>query len=406
MFIHSVVSGSMSLTTVTLALDDKLRTLRNSTFEPDDKSDSITEVDTNGNTNTASLNSTISSSSTATSASSTTSTSQTAANIKNQIIDRLQPLTLGGENIPYADESPERPLIQSVRAKPLRVQTYSIPSSTRYTTTRLYSQSSTSPTTSPTDILSSSQSHSSQENVTGNVPVPVAVPVVKAPSSVSSDDTDTSTTSNPLEKCSSTIRIDREMIREMNRILTTLERKATKLNRSLSLNYKNHKGECCCNGSGFNVNNNNNHINTNNINNNNSNSNTNNSNYRSSMTNNNRFSLTKDEKTDKNINKKRQIQDIKNRRYANRSIKRRHTVGGTHDYGSTKPNGINDYDNEQGCQQVGHNITDRNCGQISDIGTDDGGDADDGYVVISTRASSPDLTKDNQILGENKVNEN
>lgn len=370
-FLDLIFPGSMSLTTVTLALDDKLRSLRNSTFEPDEKSDSINETDANGNTNAVSSKS-----------SSITITTTTTTNIKNQIIDRLQPLTLGGENIPYADESPERPLIQSVRTKPLRVQTYSIPSTTRYTTTRLYSQSSTSPNTSPTDVLSSSQSHSSQENVAVSIPVPV--PVVKAPSSVSSDDTDTSTTSNPLEKCPSTIRIDREMIREMNRILTTLERKATKLNRSLSLNYKNHKGECCCNGSALNMNLNNNHVSNNN------NSNATNNNYRSMS--NNRFSLTKDEKTDKNINKKRQIQDIKNRRYANRSIKRRHTVGGTHDYGSTKTAA-----GEQRCQQEGHIIT-RN-GQIGDIGV---GDA----YIISTRTSSPDLTKDNQTLNDSKVNEN
>lgn len=315
----------MSLTTVTLALDDKLRSLRNSSFESDRK----TEPDC-GSDSTDNIKST--------------------GNVKNPAVDRLQPLTLGGENIPYADESPERPLIQP-RSKPIRVQTYNLPPSARYTTTtRLYSPSSTSPNTSPTDILSSSQSHSSQENM---VKV-VNVPVVKAPSSVSSEDTDTSTTSNPLEsKCSSTIRIDREMIREMNRILTTLERKATKLNRSLSLNYKNHKGECCCNGVGNGLNNNNN--------------------YR--WTSNNRFSLTKDEKTDKNIHKKRQIQDVKNRRYTNRSIKRRHTVGGTHDYGSK---GAND---DARCQQEGH----------------------DNELIVNTRTSSPDLTKGNQqIINDNK----
>lgn len=321
----------MSLTTVTLALDDKLRTLRNSAFESDRKTDVETASDTNDTIKPA------------------------AANLKNPSVDRLQPLTLGGENIPYADESPERPLIQT-RSKPIRVQTYNIPPSARYTTTtRIYSQSSTSPNTSPTDILSSSQSHSSQENV---VKV-VNLPVVKAPSSVSSEDTDTSTTSNPMEsKCSSTIRIDREMIREMNRILTTLERKATKLNRSLSLNYKNHKGECCCNGNGT------------------SNGLNNNNNYRSMS--NNRFSLTKDEKTDKNINKKRQIQDVKNRRYTNRSIKRRHTVGGTHDYGSKTTN------DENRCQQEGHN------------------DNND-LIVVASRTSSPDLTKDNQTITDNKI---
>lgn len=275
--------GSMSLTTVTLALDDKLRSLRNSSFDSDKDLDLDTSIDSTIN---------------------------------------HQPLTLG-ENIPFADESPERPLIQS-RSKPVRVSTYSIPTS-RYTT-RLYSHGSTSPN-SPQDALSSSQSHSSQENVKVGT------------TSVSSDDTDASTTSNPMEFPSS-VRIDRDMIREMNRILTTLERKATKLNRSLSLNYKNHKGECCCNNS---INNN----------------------YRQG----NRLPLTKDEKTDKNINKKRQIQDGKSRRYTNRSIKRRHTVGGTHDYDVNKS---------------GQNVRCRQGHQM-------------GGEQIGQRASSPDLVKDNHI---------
>lgn len=267
----------MSLTTVTLALDDKLRSLRNSSFDSDKDLD---------------LDSTI----------------------------NHQPLTLG-ENIPFADESPERPLIQS-RSKPVRVSTYSIPTS-RYTA-RLYSHGSTSPN-SPQDALSSSQSHSSQENVKVGT--------------TSSDDTDASTTSNPMETFPSSVRIDRDMIREMNRILTTLERKATKLNRSLSLNYKNHKGECCCNNQ--------------------------NNNYRQG----NRLPLTKDEKTDKNINKKRQIQDGKSRRYTNRSIKRRHTVGGTHDYD------VNKSGQNVRCRQ-GHQMGGEQMGQ---------------------RASSPDLVKDNHI---------
>lgn len=56
--------------------------------------------------------------------------------------------------------------------------------------------------------------------------------------------------------------------------------------------------------------------------------------------------LTKDEKTDKNNMKKRHSQEgalnvgsgkgsgggVVTRRYGNRSIRRRHTVGGTHDY--------------------------------------------------------------------------
>lgn len=291
----------MSLTTVTLALDDKLRSLRNSSFDSDK------DIDLTAPLGTAS-----------------SITSAPAVPIHHQ------PLSLG-ENIPYADESPERPLIQS-RSKPVRISTTYQPVA-RYNA-RLYSQGSTSsPPNSPQDMMS----HSSQENV------------IKPLIGDSSDDTDASTTSNAPEKFNASV------IREMSRILTTLERKATKLNRSLSLNYKNHKGECCCN-----INNNNNLLQP----------------GTATVTcyrQNNRLSsgsasaaLTKDEKTDKNINKKRQIQDGKNhRRYTTRSIKRRHTVGGTHDYDVAKSTQV-----PGRCQQ-GHNMT------------------------VSTRASSPDLAKDN-----------
>lgn len=104
------------------------------------------------------------------------------------------------------------------------------------------------------------------------------------------------------------------------RILTNLEHLERKysLNRSLSLNYKSHRSnnECCCNV-----------------------------NKADKAA---RLSLTKDEKTDKNINKRRQLYDTTNtntqsgnvsgnakyRRHSNgsRSIRRRHTVGGTQDY--------------------------------------------------------------------------
>lgn len=95
------------------------------------------------------------------------------------------------------------------------------------------------------------------------------------------------------------------------RILTNLEHLERKysLNRSLSLNYKSHKGECCC------------------------------------STKHNRLSLTKDEKTDKNISKRKQLHDTTNivnsqssangntkyRKHhnGNRSIRRRHTIGHT-----------------------------------------------------------------------------
>lgn len=102
------------------------------------------------------------------------------------------------------------------------------------------------------------------------------------------------------------------------RILTNLEHLERKysLNRSLSLNYKSHRSnnECCCNAN---------------------------------KSDKSRLSLTKDEKTDKNI-KRRQLYDTTNTNSAqspgnasgnakyrrHSSIRRRHTVGGTHDYPS------------------------------------------------------------------------
>ncbi|XP_063706527.1 rho GTPase-activating protein 21 isoform X3 [Culicoides brevitarsis] len=250
-------NGSMSLKTITATLDNKLRTLRNS------------NIDTNC---------------------SATSKSEPLSD-KKGYPGHLRPLTLG-ENIPFADESPERPLIQP-RAKPLRV----------------FNNSSTLVLDIPKSIDDSQ------------------------PEISSSSDTDTSTTSNPREKNIGKDDIRNEM-REMSRILFNLERKASNLerkihlNRSLSLNYKNHKNnECCCRTL---VNN--------------------------TLGTRSHLSLTKDEKTDKNINKRRQLQDSnlspsnsagqiisgnsislsmgKSRRHGgkDRSIRRRHTVGGSNDY--------------------------------------------------------------------------
>lgn len=175
--------------------------------------------------------------------------------------------------------------------------------------------------------------------------------------SSSSDDTDTSTTSNPREKLGK--EDIRNEMREMSRMLFNLERKASNLerkihlNRSLSLNYKNHKNtECCCRTPNTHYNN------------------LHNSN--SSFGIRSRLSLTKDEKTDKNISKRRQLLDSnlspsnsagqitsgatngtnitsssggKSRRHSgkDRSIRRRHTVGGSHDYYlSNKHGAMND----------------------------------------------------------------
>lgn len=251
-----------------------------------------------------------------------------------------RPLTLG-ENIPYADESPERPLIQQ-RAKPPR---------TFMATNNSFSAIAE---TSPVLVTVTQHHHHHQ---------PLSLPKSDESKTElsSSDDTDTSTTSSPREKISSTIRI--EQLREMSRMLSNLEKKAHhlerkfSLNRSLSLNYKNHKNyECCCRANNYYYNNNNS--------------------VRS------RLSLTKDEKTDKNISRRRQLHDsnsnsnISNhgihggsgngvgsggingsggvgtghkshhRRHGakDRSIRRRHTVGGAHDYHSKNEHIINDCD--------------------------------------------------------------
>lgn len=141
-------------------------------------------------------------------------------------------------------------------------------------------------------------------------------------------------------------------MREMSRMLLNLERKANNLerkiylNRSLSLNYKNHKNECCCRTNNY----------YNNL-------------HNSNLGIRSRLSLTKDEKTDKNISKRRQLLDVNNvspggsviqvtsssgnggngkhRRHSSgkdRSIRRRHTVGGAHDYYSNKHTTMNDCD--------------------------------------------------------------
>jgi hypothetical protein len=196
-----------------------------------------------------------------------------------------RPLTLG-ENIPFADESPERPLIQA-RVKPIR-------------------QSISG------EKQKGELHHEHKDRNCSKL-------------SLDSSDTDSSTTSNYRERMQSVIRLEDSVLRKVNRILTNLEHLERKysLNRSLSLNYKSHRSnnaansECCCANKGEKA----------------------------------RFSLTKDEKTDKNINKRRQLHDTTNttsslqatgggggskyRRHSNgsnRSIRRRHTVGGVHDY--------------------------------------------------------------------------
>ena len=284
--------GSMSLTTVTALLDNKLRSLRNSSV--DSEKDVML-----GETSKFSAQTTV-------------ATQQQQRQFSNSYLSHLthhnlsgRPLTMG-ENIPFADESPERPLIQA-RVKPIR-----------------HSCGANSNGVGNSAKKSDKMMEQSQKDKMNAMST-----------CTSSDDTDDSTTSNPREKITSAIRLDTEVLRKVNRILTNLEHLERKysLNRSLSLNYKNHRNnECCCNNTS-----------TTNV--------TNNAAIRS------RSSLTKDEKTDKN-NKRRQLYDSnsqeakiltgsqppqqqgagKYRRHmsGSRSIRRRHTVGGTVDFPSNK----------------------------------------------------------------------
>lgn len=272
----------MSLATLIPALEDKFHSLRNSTNFSYDS----TQTPNNSTDNSMVANVSV-------------------PIVRNMKLDSLQPLTMGDENIPYADDSPDQPMIPSLNFKSIRPQ--NIPSTVRYkswSTTPSIDVDNNAVETNLTTTKSAVPTITSTANTIDNGVGGDA----KSIDSISSDDTDESNTSDLIEN--QTIRISREMIREMNRILTTLERKATKLNRSLSLNIKYHNSECCCNNVTVNKND------------------STHSSCRSIATN--RYSLTKDEKTDKNINKKRQIQDINknHKRYTNRPIKRRHTVGG------------------------------------------------------------------------------
>uniref|UniRef100_A0A182MZI8 Rho-GAP domain-containing protein n=1 Tax=Anopheles dirus TaxID=7168 RepID=A0A182MZI8_9DIPT len=438
--------GSMSLKTVTIALDNKLRSLRDSSIDSDRDQALESDGDLSGG-----------------------GYGGTGRHSLHQQWSHMgrasRPLTLG-ENIPYADESPERPLIQG-RAKPHRT---SVPTNNNnhhqeeigVTTTaatppkqqqQQQLKKALPPAHSQKSLDSGGTVNSGTTNdscltlvneadatlVDGSVAAVVTVEdAVGSPKgarnvSLSSDETDTSTTSNPREKLTAaTYRIDTEKLKKMNRILTQLERKANNLerkfnlNRSLSLNYKSPKTiDCCCLTH---------HglpaashpsqaplahccqhqqqvqqqqvqqvqqqqqqqLISNSLNNNNSTAchNHNGAGGGTVVSLRSRFSLTKDEKTDKNINRRRQIHDTtvvpspvassstcagngnashgsnsdsggepcpgpqliltaatvaaappsaassqrQRRHVGSRSIRRRHTVGGTHDYYPSKIN--------------------------------------------------------------------
>lgn len=277
-----MLKGSMSLATLIPALEGKIQLIRN-TFGSSDL-----PLDSDGESNP--------------------STSHLRRNLR---LDSLQPISLGCENIPYADESPDQAQIPSTN---FRTQGDTI-------NDQMQNKLIGSCSGGNGDLYVNKMRN--RDDIDG-----------KSLISNSSADSDESNTSDLPEN--QTVRISRGMLREMNRILTTLERKATKLNRSLSLNIKYHNNECC----------------SNNVLNSSSNQsicrlNTNTNHLAAITVNQQNPSLTKDEKTDKNINKKRQIQDNnKYRRQINRPIKRRHTVGGIHYFSHTKSNLITGKQNQ------------------------------------------------------------
>lgn len=291
-------------------LDNKLRSLRNSSIESSNDEGKMHE----------------------TTACTTTSLSSSNSNPRFSVISKMthlqhpsvgRPLTLG-ENIPFADESPERPLIQA-RVKPIRQSLTNNSSNSSSNSSNISEKLLQTPQKPTTEVHlemiggggGGGQQHSQKENKNNSK------------ISLSSDDTDSST-SNYRERMRSVIRLEDSVLRKVNRILTNLEHLERKysLNRSLSLNYKSHRSnnnnvnnECCCNNASL---------------------------KGGVIDKSTRLSLTKDEKTDKNISKRRQLHDTTNsggnlqssggggggskyRRNGSRSIRRRHTVGGTQD---------------------------------------------------------------------------
>lgn len=204
-------TGSMSLTTVTDVLETKLRDIRKTPDSPEQKEN--------------------------------ISKSTLSSYRRNQ----TKPLTLG-ENIPYADESPERNYaFDGTGRTPVRAQ---------YTKSPLSNYNYDTKTTS--SRTSSSYTHD-----------------------LHSDDSEVSTTSDPKD----TLVISPLILERLKK------RRDYRLFRSASFNCRN---------------------------------------YSSRAAQSQQSTLTKDEKTDMNITKKRQIQNKQNR-----SIKRRHTLGSPNDYFTT-----------------------------------------------------------------------
>ncbi|XP_058127425.1 uncharacterized protein LOC131290650 [Anopheles ziemanni] len=249
-------NGDMSLKTVTIALDNKLRSLRNSSIDDSDRDLALecSEGDLS---------------------------SVGSGNVRHSLHQQYhmgrtaRPLTLG-ENIPYADESPERPLVQS-RSKPLRQSGKGAGSGMlmahsgedvplkKASSAGLGCEAGSSTHSSTNDscltlvnetdalVVGAGGDHGDTTAHEDDAASEL-VGVGRSNMVLSSDETDSSTTSNPHEKLTATTyRIDTEVLKKMNRILTQLERKANNLerkfnlNRSLSLNYKSPKAvDCCC----------------------------------------------------------------------------------------------------------------------------------------------------------------
>lgn len=148
-FIES--SPSAGLSSLTAMLDNKLRSLRNSSVDSSDKEDKPQ--------------------STSNQCQPRLSVTSKISHIHNPL---SRPLTLG-ENIPFADESPERPLIQA-RVKPIR-----------------HSTLNTSLDKTKNDTIMEQKNDSS------------------------SDETDSSTTSNHRERNRSVIRLEDSVLRKVNR---------------------------------------------------------------------------------------------------------------------------------------------------------------------------------------------
>lgn len=144
-------SHPAGLSSLTAMLDNKLRSLRNSSVDSSDKED---KPQSTSNQSQPRL-----------------SVTSKISHIHNPL---SRPLTLG-ENIPFADESPERPLIQA-RVKPIR-----------------HSTLNTSMDKAKNDTIMEQKNDSS------------------------SDETDSSTTSNHRERNRSVIRLEDSVLRKVNR---------------------------------------------------------------------------------------------------------------------------------------------------------------------------------------------